>query len=689
MSHPFQITATDADALEYLILKGTKTYTRQAFERKVLPRAEAKMRKVLDALLEPKESSEDDDKYCLPMDLNPEQHIFNLTFRDKQRPIKFIENNFREYQPEYGYWKLLLDEELQQRILVNAELAHYPPNKNGVAKSLGTAANVNKTMDHAIKKLWCISKANNKHLIAFRNGTVCTKTGRLSPHNPDNYLTTGLPYDYKPNAPCPPAMLEYIKTSFGADQEEYVRAALGLVLDLTAPDRFIHVIGPSGSGKGVFISLIMKFFGDESVGSIDNFKVFSQAEQIHQHVSGKRLLVIDDIVGYIGEEIGRFYTAVERTGMNARALFKPRAYNQSFDVRYAIASVGQLPSKYSNSKGWRRRVFPLPTIRYSQMEEDRTLAVRLENCLADIVSWALGQDKTLRDNILTKPQKYNEGASEYFREASASSSSAWAFIDECLVPVEPSEHDDYYAQTVNETQLYVAYKAYCVAVGKTPMARDSFIHELRQTLPLNWIDRRNGGKTKRRFVYIQLRNAFNFGEIGATCNTEICGEDGVEAFKDWAIQYGTLHPYDAQDLQALGKPPILVEPTTVPTPQPQPQAETVAPDHGCRDESGQVVRAWITPGKPEWWQECEHEMIQATTLAQLQEAKAKPSALRRTTIIEQWKADGRYPWLQAKEARLETEANSFEQPTLGQSPPEPEIIELPDDWETSLPEYTP
>jgi phage/plasmid-associated DNA primase len=304
-------------------------------------------------------------------------------------------------------------------------------------------------------------------------------------------------------------MLGYIASSFGESQVEYVRAALGLILDLTAPDRFIHLTGSSGSGKGVFTRLIMKFFGSESVGSPNNFKIFANPDQVHQYLSGKRLRAIDDIVGFIGEEIGRFYTAVERTAMNARCLFKPKGYTQQFDCRYTVASVGQLSAKYSNSKGWERRVFPLPTVRASRQEEDERLELDLENCIADIVSWALGQDKTLRNDILRHPGKYNPAAAEYFNEAAFSSSSAWAFIEECLEPVTPTANDSIHDQTVDDSKIYIAYKAYCAATGNQPMKLDSLKHELRQVLPLNWIDRTKSGtsKTQRRIVYINLRPA--------------------------------------------------------------------------------------------------------------------------------------------------------------------------------------
>ena len=719
MSRLAQIADTDLDALLYDIRTATKIYDKREFNKKVVGKAEQKMLKLVQAVaVKERQDIEDEDRYTLPSGITIEQHLFNLTFCETERPIKVIDHAFRQYDPEYGYWASIPDEELEQRVLQNAELSHYPPTKTGPGRSLATAANVEKAMKFAGKKLFAAThKTNSKHLIAFRNFTVCTKTGDTRDHNPDHHITTCLPYDYSPSAECPPAMLRYIASSFGESNIEYVRAGLGLILDLTAPDRFIHLTGSSGSGKGVFTRLIMKFFGSESVGSPNNFKIFANPDQVHQYLSGKRLLAIDDIVGFIGEEIGRFYTAVERTAMNARCLFKPTGYTQQFDCRYTVASVGQLSAKYSNSKGWERRVFPLPTVRASRQEEDERLELELENCIADIVSWALGQDKALRNDILRHPAKYNPAAAEYFRDAAFSSSSAWAFIDECLEPRIPSVTDSFEDQGVNETELYLAYKAYTAAVGKPPMSRDGFVHELRQVLPLNWVDRRSGGKVKRRFVYIRLRPAFEFGEFGATCNMEARGYDGVLQFREWSASYGAMHPYDPGDLEALNSPwvagltnPELMAGMTAPEPPPsepcaghagqtpplssaevvcvsekisphtQPNnlsgvlhglhtpystdPEPVNPSQGCFNEQGQVVTPWLTPGKPPWWTDFEQRLIEATTWEQLQQAKAKTSASRRSQIMNTWDSDGRYEWLKAKAARLEAEAQGQQQQGL-------------------------
>jgi hypothetical protein len=80
--------------------------------------------------------------------------------------------------------------------------------------------------------------------------------------------------------------------------------------------------------------------------------------------------------------------------------------------------------------------------------------------------------------------------------------------------------------------------------------------------------------------------------------------------------------------------------------------------------------AWVTPDKPEWWQEFEQRLIEATTWEQLQQAKDKASsarkmsASRRREVMALWQCDGRYEWLQDKANRLRAESDAVEQGML-------------------------
>lgn len=539
-----------------LRLKGQKAsgLNQRVFDREIGRDADMKILGIIrEVELKEVSKNEDDKQYVLPPNLNPEEHIFNLAFNTPGKPLRVIDHAFREYNSEYGYWQSIVEESLAQRVMTVAKKAHYPDTKTKPGRSLGTVANVRKTLDHAGVALFNNSlETSNNHLIAFKNGIVCTKTGDLSSHDPSHYITSGLPYEYRKGADCPEPMRRYIASSFGIENIEYVRAGLGCMLDLTSKDKFIHAIGPSGSGKGVLTRLVMKFFGSESVGSPNNFKLFANPDQVHQYLSGKRLIAIDDIVGFVGEEIGRFYTAVERTAMNARCLFKPKGYTQQFDIRYIVASTGQLPTKYSNSKGWERRVFPMPTL--GRQEADDNLERDLESCIADIISWVLSQDKAERNRILDHPERYNDLAEEYFIEAAASSSSAWGFIEECLKPEDPHHTDTVETQTVDIAYFYKCYKAYCAATGRNAVSLDNLKHELKQAIPANHIKRHRQGSsfTVNRFVYIKLVPfLFDETEAGVICDMPRLSHNGVFEFKQWARRWGSIHPYAPETIPTV------------------------------------------------------------------------------------------------------------------------------------------
>jgi hypothetical protein len=98
---------------------------------------------------------------------------------------------------------------------------------------------------------------------------------------------------------------------------------------------------------------------------------------------------------------------------------------------------------------------------------------------------------------------------------------------------------------------------------------------------------------------------------------------------------------------------------------PEQSIDAIALDNAVRAQ-GEVVGAWLTPGKPAWWTDFEQRLIEATTWEQLQQAKAKASASRRTQIMNVWADDGRYEWLKAKAARLDAESSNATQGSLGQ-----------------------
>ena len=255
--------------------------------------------------------------------------------------------------------------------------------------------------------------------------------------------------------------------------------------------------------------------------------------------------MIDDLVGSVGKEIGGFYSGVEQKGINCRVLWAKRNYCRPMELRAIFASTGPIKTSYASAHGMRRRTFPMPTVG-TPAEPDRALGTRLEECLGDIISWALAMDKEDRNRIIEHPEYYNEKSAEYFTDAACQSSSVWSFIENCLIPVTP-RHDDMPQDQETDVSGYIynCYRAYCIATNKTAMSLDNFKGELRQAIPLNYVPKRKGGTIPAKYFYIKtVPDAFTKSESGlVSCNTSYLKSDGIGQFREWAKNYGLFHPY--------------------------------------------------------------------------------------------------------------------------------------------------
>ena len=502
------------------------------------------------------------DKFYINPEQTIEMHLFGVTFEESNKERSVIDQAFREYDDQRGYWKTIDDDGMRKIIQRNAKKSYKLIGKNAEKRYQGKPSFVDSALKYAATELYEPNASSRTHLRSFKNGTVNLKTGQLEQHNKSNYLTAHIPYDYYPEkTDCPEPFLRYVESSMGLEALASVRAGLSMILDPTAPDKFIHLVGPSGSGKGVMAYLISQMFGPESVKTDNSFKKLGDPDQRHQYLQGCSLFVIDDITDYVGGEIGSFYTLVERTATSGRSLFSSKAYNTVFNTRYVVCSTGPIPAKSSTSKGWNRRVFPLPT-RAVIGAENPNLRLELKECIADIISWALAMDKAERNAILANPAEYSDGAARYLMEADLSSNSVRAFIDSCLRPVEPG--NEYFAAPTEVGILYDHYRAYCLAMGVKSMSQNTFAHQLAESISAHLIPTHLATKndpeytpSKRvripsKWVYLALEDsAFSIKQnpdvFDGRSEIVLCKpgmkEGNLELFRTWAANYQSYYPY--------------------------------------------------------------------------------------------------------------------------------------------------
>lgn len=138
--------------------------------------------------------------------------------------------------------------------------------------------------------------------IPFENGILDPDTMTLHPVTPDNALTWCLPYRYEPAADCPTIKSWLLKAVDSDDATlEFLRAWLAAIL-VGRPDlqKFLHLLGPGGSGKGTFIRLATKLVGERN-RSITDLRNLETNRFETASLYGKRLVAITDSANYRGD----------------------------------------------------------------------------------------------------------------------------------------------------------------------------------------------------------------------------------------------------------------------------------------------------------------------------------------------------------------------------------------------------
>jgi phage/plasmid-associated DNA primase len=416
----------------------------------------------------------------------------------------------------------------------------------------------NSAFKYAMKRLY-IEPPQHRHLRAFNNGTVDMRTGELLPHDPTHYLTNAIESDYVRDRPCPDVFLNFIISAFGEDQLDAVRAYTSMLIDPTAPyGKFIHIIGPSGSGKGTLLRLWGEIFGLEDSHSGD-FTELSNPESRHQHLTGKSLYTIPDTGGYI-TGIRPFYELVDNGKLSGRSLYSSCGYTKEWNCRFVAASVDHLQIENAGD-GWDRRCLPLLSKGRSGLE-DPYLRHKLSAVKADIISWALAMPKVERDAVLLQPSQ-NHRIRFAKLDAATYGDPVRSFIDLCF---RPSESDS----EIQNHELHSWFIAYCKAHGYSDnRGMSKFIAHLKTVLPQQHVSRqRQDGSMKPAhwtrmallpgvMVDVSEANDVSNGYQGKPnhqnpepewrCAKFRCCEGGLLAFEEWSYRNTmkelALHPH--------------------------------------------------------------------------------------------------------------------------------------------------
>ncbi|OKH56267.1 hypothetical protein NIES2101_00335 [Calothrix sp. HK-06] len=382
--------------------------------------------------------------------------VLKVLFENGEGDWKVINDGYHQYTG--FYWRYISDAVVQKKITDTLRQL-YLVDKNTGEQIYCYANEKNKASAFKFcrSNLSQESELFNNHLLCFKNGTVDVRTGELSAHSREDFLTSYIDSDYVRGAECPAVFKEFVNNAFGEDMLPLIRALTSMYVDPTAHyGYFAHLIGESGSGKGTMIRFWGSMFGETSLRSVQVFSDISTAEKRHQHLTNVRFCSLPDVGGY-QKDLRAFYELVDNGSASGRALFSSTGYEKRWYVRFAIASVNPLSIENSGD-GWERRAIELPTNK-RKGNKDPDLETKLQEVKAQVISWALAMPREDRDNTLMNASKLFAKVKAAKQEQRVHGDSISYFVDQCLRPSEKA------TDVLQPAELHDAYMLFCKAHG--------------------------------------------------------------------------------------------------------------------------------------------------------------------------------------------------------------------------------
>ena len=358
--------------------------------------------------------------------------------------------------------------------------------------------------------------------LAFSNGVLEVGTGEFLEHDPDNFITWGLDFEYDPTADPGPIIDWLMRTQYGDEERVQVLRAwlraclLGQGHEL---QRFLEVIGPGGRGKSTFANLCCAMVGNGNYAST----TLNQLEQSRFEVAsikGKRLTLINDSERYGGS--AQIFKALTG-GDNLRFEEKNKNVGEPFVYTGMVMVCANEPIQTTdNTSGLSRRRLTLEFNRplYDKSSEAKEM-IKLDqgivkglwkNYLPGLVNWVLQMtDREMREYLLDTYEKV-PSLKRVRNEILLNSNNLVEWLqseivldDKAVTAVGkkiPAAKDAQERYCNSKYHLYASYCSYCEDTGSKPVGQKRFIALVmdccRNQLQLEGV--RNFSKGGRPFV---------------------------------------------------------------------------------------------------------------------------------------------------------------------------------------------
>ena len=358
--------------------------------------------------------------------------------------------------------------------------------------------------------------------LAFRNGVLEVSTGEFLEHDPENYITWGLDFDYDPEANPGPIIDWLTRTQYGDEgRVQVLRAWLRACLLAQGHElqRFLEVIGPGGRGKSTFANLCCAMVGNGNYAST----TLNQLEQSRFEVAsikGKRLTLINDSERYGGS--AQIFKALTG-GDNLRFEEKNKNVGEPFVYTGMVMVCANEPIQTTdNTSGLTRRRLTLEFNRpLYEKNSDAKEMIKLDNgivrglwknYLPGLVNWVLAMSDTEMREFLLDTYDRVPSLKRVRNEILLNSNNLVEWLQSEVVCAPdavtsvgkkiPAAKDAQERYCNSKYHLYASYASYCEDTGSKSVGQKRFIALLLDccTNQLGMKDIRSFTKQGRPFV---------------------------------------------------------------------------------------------------------------------------------------------------------------------------------------------
>ena len=304
--------------------------------------------------------------------------------------------------------------------------------------------------------------ASSEYLVC-RNGTLHIPTRTLGPHNPKLYITTGVNYDYDPDAKAPAweRYLEWLDVQCGADVVEFLQEFAGLALTPEMKYEIaIWLVGKMGGGKSTFIEGVRAALSDRvtRLGLSD----IARSRFALTNLPGKTLATCTEQPSDFIAQTDTLNAIISGETITVERKFEhPYYFNPTVKLLWAM---NEKPRVADPNNGIFRRVHIINIPPIDDADKDVTLKPRIQLEGPGILNWCLdGWERLTRRGYFVKPLTVVEASQDF----QLSSDICALFIEECMdrdpQPLAPTMRE-------RSGDLYKSFKQWALDNGHKPLS---------------------------------------------------------------------------------------------------------------------------------------------------------------------------------------------------------------------------